>query len=312
MKGTQPDLGAVLVTRWDVHTDMRPRTFPELPAISGETKGPGSPDAGRAPSAAPGTIPSFTARSGGQGQRQCRPELTLQVPRPFRKIFILLDGNVSFFPCSKQTIQNILSLFLDDIIVIQSIRYCTLPPSGAPGAVARCWPLHALSPNCCALCVFTSFLSLSLFPSRLQAARHFCSPRTAWQSVQAPLPPPNSLLPIHGPGNLRNTPVRAVPRVRMNKPGSSVWSSCCLSGSFLPGFRAVFVIGVPVGKWPQNKRGVLHRLQEQKSLQLKSTSLEYQGVIRGHTLCLLGRPFILRGTLLSLHPLGPACPSQVR
>ena len=162
MKGTQPDLGAVLVTRWDVHTDMRPRTFPELPAISGETKGPGSPDAGRAPSAAPGTIPSFTARSGGQGQRQCRPELTLQVPRPFRKIFILLDGNVSFFPCSKQTIQNILSLFLDDIIVIQSIRYCTLPPSGAPGAVARCWPLHALSPTAVH---FVSSLPSCHFPS---------------------------------------------------------------------------------------------------------------------------------------------------
>lgn len=140
------------MTRWAVHTDTRPRTFPALPAVGGKTKGPGSPDAGRAPSAAPGTIPSFTARSGGQGQRQCRPGLTLQVPRPFRKIFILLARNVSFFPCFKQTIQNILSLFLDDIIVIQSIRYGTLPPSGAPGAVARCWPVHCPQ-LLCTLCL---------------------------------------------------------------------------------------------------------------------------------------------------------------
>lgn len=72
-----PTLGAVLVTWWDIHTDMRPRTFPTLPAISGETKGPGSPDVGRVPFAAPGTILPFTAWSGSQGQKQHQPELTL-------------------------------------------------------------------------------------------------------------------------------------------------------------------------------------------------------------------------------------------
>lgn len=61
MRGPQPDLGAVLVTWGDIHTDMRPRTLPMLPAVSGETKGPGSPDVGRIPFAAPATIPSFTA-----------------------------------------------------------------------------------------------------------------------------------------------------------------------------------------------------------------------------------------------------------
>lgn len=72
------DPGPGLVTQGDVHTDKRPRALPTLLAISGETEGPGSPDVGRVPFAAPGTIPSFTAQAGGQGQRQRQPELTLR------------------------------------------------------------------------------------------------------------------------------------------------------------------------------------------------------------------------------------------
>lgn len=84
-----------MTTGGDVHTDMGLRTFPALPAVSGETKAPGSPDVGRVPFAAPGTIPPFTAPPGSQGQRQRKPDLTLRVPRPFRKIFRILDRDVS-------------------------------------------------------------------------------------------------------------------------------------------------------------------------------------------------------------------------
>lgn len=77
-----PDLGAGLVTRvgggGNVHTDERLGTLPTLLAISGETRGPGSPDVGRVLFAAPGTIPSFTAQAGRQGQRQHQPGLTLR------------------------------------------------------------------------------------------------------------------------------------------------------------------------------------------------------------------------------------------
>ena len=55
-----------------------PRTLPTLLAVSGETRGPGSPDVGRVLFAAPGTIPSFTAQAGRQGQRQHQPGLTLR------------------------------------------------------------------------------------------------------------------------------------------------------------------------------------------------------------------------------------------
>lgn len=77
---TAPTPGAGLVTGGgggDVHTDMGPGTFAALPAVSGGTKGPGSPDVGRVPFVAPGTISPFTVPSGGQGQRQRQPELTL-------------------------------------------------------------------------------------------------------------------------------------------------------------------------------------------------------------------------------------------
>lgn len=61
----------------DVHIDRGLGTFPVLPAIGGETKGPGSPDVGRISFTGLGTIPPFTAPSGSQGQRQREPELTL-------------------------------------------------------------------------------------------------------------------------------------------------------------------------------------------------------------------------------------------
>ena len=78
-----PDLRAGLMTRGggvggNVHTDERLGTLPTLLTISGETRGPGGPDVGRVLFAAPGTIPSFTAQAGGQGQRQRQPGLTLR------------------------------------------------------------------------------------------------------------------------------------------------------------------------------------------------------------------------------------------
>lgn len=73
-----PISGAGLVTAGgDVHIDRGLGTFPVLPATGGETKGPGSPDVGRILFTGLGTIPPFTAQSGGQGQRQRQPELTL-------------------------------------------------------------------------------------------------------------------------------------------------------------------------------------------------------------------------------------------
>lgn len=50
--------------------------------------------------------------SGSQGQRQRQPELTLRVPRPFRKILIILDRNVSFFPALERPFGISFALFL--------------------------------------------------------------------------------------------------------------------------------------------------------------------------------------------------------
>lgn len=150
------------MTRGDVHTDRRPRTCPTWPAIRGGTKGPGSPDVGRVPSAALGTIPPFTARSGGQGQRQRQPELTLPVPRPFRKILIILDRNVSSF------------LALNGPFGVSCALFSMTQSSFGASVTAHCHRQELLEqrraadpavtvPGCCAFCIFLNFF-LSFSP----------------------------------------------------------------------------------------------------------------------------------------------------
>lgn len=75
---------------------------------------------------------------------------------------------MSPFSCLKQTIRSILCAFLDDIIVIRSIPYCTLPPSGAAIAVTSCWPLHEVSPAAVSFASILSFYPLSRQPSGCQ------------------------------------------------------------------------------------------------------------------------------------------------